>query len=716
MVERTAAVTPSPVSTSLFTLEGTIPPRKTPLAYRAGLALSAMAMVLLPVVYIGLIGATGYGVYAYARAAAVIFEGSGGGLWRLIIYVGPIVAGVIVIAFMIKPLFAASARPQAPATLDLNQQPQLRALIAAVCAKVGAPMPVRVDVDCDVNASAQLRRGLLSLGRKDLVLTIGLPLVAGLNARQLAGVLAHEFGHFAQGAGMAFTYVIRWVNNWFARVVFERDTWDEALAAWSRELDFRVGVIFWIARGAVWVSRKILHGLMLVGHAIACLQLRQMEYDADYYETQVAGSDAFVETSRELTRLGLGGRVALGELADLWRDRRLVDDFPGFVLRRRIHLAREIDAKVAEHENAPTRWFDTHPSNRDREAHARGLNLPGLFQGDAPASALFHQFGELCREATTHYYREALELEYEPNAILETAAAARGGDEAAEGREALRRSLGSALNLNRPVLWTEADFKVPIPSPDPAALHAELARVRSAIGAPADAAQAADQAFNERRAKWVQARVAREMLLQKLPINPASFDLPSPIPTEVDAHVAKLDRAYQDVPPVLATYDQAVHRWVALVVAITRFHRESLPETLVADVEAAARWLIDFRPWLRAFPQWESEYSFFEFAVQFERALDEHRNYRLLGEHVEKMRAVASNAPSLVEGLGWPLAPAHAPRSVAAQFSRTIEGLPPAQHLVIVLKMTGELYFRAVGRLAARGEELERILAASELA
>jgi Zn-dependent protease with chaperone function len=37
-----------------------------------------------------------------------------------------------------------------------------------------------------------------------LVLVIGLPLAAGMSMRQVAGVLAHEFGHFAQGAGMRF--------------------------------------------------------------------------------------------------------------------------------------------------------------------------------------------------------------------------------------------------------------------------------------------------------------------------------------------------------------------------------------------------------------------------------------------------------------------------------------------------------------------------------
>ena len=95
-----------------------------------------------------------------------------------------------------------------------------------VCSSVGAPTPSRIEVDCEVNASARLASGPLTPSR-DLVLTIGLPLVTGLDLKQFAGVLAHEFGHFSQGAGMRLSYLIRSINMWFARVVYERDEWDE---------------------------------------------------------------------------------------------------------------------------------------------------------------------------------------------------------------------------------------------------------------------------------------------------------------------------------------------------------------------------------------------------------------------------------------------------------------------------------------------------------
>src|SRR4030095_4274354 len=105
-------------------------------------------------------------------------------------------------------------------------------------------------------------------------LTIGLPLVTGLDMRQFCGVLAHEFGHFAQGAGMRLTYIIRYINFWFARVVYERDEWDVRLDQAAKESDFRIGIVLQTARGCVWLTRRILWALMHAGHAISCFMLR----------------------------------------------------------------------------------------------------------------------------------------------------------------------------------------------------------------------------------------------------------------------------------------------------------------------------------------------------------------------------------------------------------------------------------------------------------
>lgn len=292
------------------TFEHPTPPR----LYQAGLGIAALAMILLPVIYLAVIAAAGWLVCLQATQGLYF----GSGLWAVISYLTPIVAGSIVVFFMLKPLLARPARQPDPRVLEPAEEPLLHMFVERICDLVGSPKPREIRVDCQVNASAAFRRGLSSLGGKDLVLTIGLPLAAGLRADQLAGVLAHEFGHFSQSVGMRLSYLVRSISAWFHRVVYERDEWDMRLERWARDADWRVVIALHAARFGVWISRKILHGLMMAGLGVSSFLLRQMEFDADLYETRLAGSKTFAETSLEIELLGTAQRQALSEIADLW--------------------------------------------------------------------------------------------------------------------------------------------------------------------------------------------------------------------------------------------------------------------------------------------------------------------------------------------------------------------------------------------------------------
>ena len=332
-------------SSPLDAFHGDIVPSKIGLLYQAGLAVVAFAMVLLPAIYIGLIAFTAWAVFYHLTNNTGILEGGSGrgSVVLLILYLGPAVAGAILVAFMVKPFFAKQAKGPDPLTLDPSHEPLLFSFVAKICQLVGAPVPSRIAVDCQVNASASLRHGLLS---KDLVLTIGLPLASGLNMRQFAGVLAHEFGHFAQGAGMRLTYIIRKINFWFARVVYERDAWDVQLDHAAKNSDFRIGIVLHTARGCVWLTRRILWALMMAGHAISCFMLRQMEYDADSYEAKVAGSDAFESTASQLQVLNVAAQCAYGDVRQAWTSSRLPENLPLLINHRAGSLPADVQEKL----------------------------------------------------------------------------------------------------------------------------------------------------------------------------------------------------------------------------------------------------------------------------------------------------------------------------------------------------------------------------------
>jgi tetratricopeptide (TPR) repeat protein len=368
------------------------------------------------------------------------------------VYLAPIVAGGILVLFMVKPLFARPSVDTRIRSLTPQSDPLLFAFVARVCEAVGAPAPRRIDADFQVNASASFRRGMLSMLGNDLVLTIGLPLAAGLDLRQFAGVLAHEFGHFTQGAGMRLTYFIRAISMWFTRVVYQRDQWDERLEAWARGLDIRVSFILHLARLCVWITRRILWVLMVVGHAVSGFMLRQMELDADRHQVRLVGSDAFEPTFRKITLLDVATEGAHMDLGEWYKEGRLGDNLPRLIVANLEQIPEElVDKILAGEARRKTGWFDSHPASKDRLANALREAAPGVFHLEIPAATLFSDFEGLCRNVTWDFYRGVFGPQFQPSDMHPVAdLLSRQGRQVAAVK-ALARYFQGQFNVLRPI-------------------------------------------------------------------------------------------------------------------------------------------------------------------------------------------------------------------------------------------------------------------------
>ena len=368
----------------------------------------AMVMLLLPLIYFGLIVLLGVGTWQYGTAGFdYMAKNPPRGRSAIpFLVIAPLFAAVVVMIFMVKPFFARPAKKAKLRSLDPSEEPQLFAYVEKLCKSVHAPVPKRIDIDTNVNASASLRLGWLSIIRpNDLVLTIGMPLVGGLSLREFSGVLAHEFGHFSQGLGMRLSYVVRSINFWFARIVYERDAWDQRLASWSSAIDFRIGSFLYIARLGVWLTRRILWLFMMMGNAISSLLMRQMEFDADMHEIRFAGSKAFASTSRQMRRLGLAHQQVFNELGEFLLNAKLVNDIPRLVeLKRDKHDPETIALLFKMEQEEKGHWYDTHPLDRRRIAAAEALDFGGKIQIEVPARVLFRNYDLHCKNVTRDFY------------------------------------------------------------------------------------------------------------------------------------------------------------------------------------------------------------------------------------------------------------------------------------------------------------------------
>ena len=381
-----------PQAEILASFSGQIEPVRVSWTYSFAILLVALVMVLLPLIYLVLIALVACGMYYHAIYNVGILTVRSGLrvlVLLLLLYLAPLVAGAIMIFFMFKPLLARPEKIDRRRSLSRQGEPLLFAFVERICELVGAPVPRRIDVNCELNASASFRRDWLSLlVPADLVVTIGMPLAAGLSTRQFAGALAHEFGHFTQGAGMRLTYIVRSISGWLTRVVYQRDVWDARLEYWAENTDWRIALLLHVAQWCVWFTRRVLWVLMIIGHGVAGFMLRQMEFDADRFCARLVGSETFEATCRRLAVLGVATKGALADLGDFHRQGRLGDNLPKLILANLTQIPRDVYAKInGMIDRSKTRWFDTHPAEHARIASARREDSAGIFHYDASATA-----------------------------------------------------------------------------------------------------------------------------------------------------------------------------------------------------------------------------------------------------------------------------------------------------------------------------------------
>lgn len=398
-------------------MEGVVSRPQISIFYQVGLLAVAVFMVLLPLAYLAFAALAAYCVYWYAIHGQALFTSFVGGfqilVLKVVFYVGPLVGGTVAVFFMLKPILARPRKSAQAVELNPSQNPRLYQFIAHLTDLLRVPMPKRIFLDCELNASAGLRRGWLSIFGSDLVLNLGLPLVAGLNTRQFAAVVSHELGHCTQSFAMRVEYVINKIDGWFYRVVYERDSWDESFENWANSVaDWRINLIVACAGFAIWLSRKALALLMQIGHAASCFLSRQMEFHADACATAVAGSAGLESLLIRLRERAVIQRFAYDGLDQIWRKQhQLPDSLPEYLdqLEQRLPAGFHEQARLTLL-NETSGWFASHPTSAKRIQQARQQAVNGIFALEKPARLLFKDFPCTARRVTSQHYRQNLRL------------------------------------------------------------------------------------------------------------------------------------------------------------------------------------------------------------------------------------------------------------------------------------------------------------------
>ena len=432
-------------------------PLTVSMVYKVGLVIVAFVLVLLLLFYVTLVGsclAAGVGLTLRALDQDGVREPIAYGIGGALCF--------IVFLFMIKPfLIIFRPRPE-PFVVTADDEPGLFAFVERICAVLQAPMPSRICLTTEVNASVTCRHGLLSLFRNDFVLSIGLPLVHGLDLRELAGVIAHESGHFAQATGRRVSYIVITLSNWFWRVVYDRDNFDLTLREWSRNVRILMP-LFIIVFFFIGLPRLILRCLMYIGYLVGCFFIRQMEYDADRYEALISGSKRFETTKWRIALLGAAYDQSIAGLDQAFKDGRLGDNLPTLVATNEKLLKVDDRKRIrnAIYQPKPDQYgrtfadlldvlFNTQPSDLRRIKSVRKIAAEGLFHLDAPSTVLFNDLASHGREVTTKYYRFVLKKRFKRAKIVDSEQIVRQLEEIIDAGDALDRCFQYAVSFYHP--------------------------------------------------------------------------------------------------------------------------------------------------------------------------------------------------------------------------------------------------------------------------
>ena len=231
----------------------------------------------------------------------------------LIFGLGMIGAGVSVIIFLVKFIFAVSKDENSQRIEVLEaEQPRLFAFIRELTTATGTRFPKKIYFSPDVNACVFYNSNFWSMFlpiRKNL--EIGLGLVNSINVSEFKAVMAHEFGHFSQRSMKlgSFTYN---VNRVIHNMLYENKGYANFLNAWGK---LHWGTALFarltarIAQGIQWILRGM-YGFINKNYMSLS---REMEFHADAVSAGVSGGNNLVSALSRIEIAGSCYNTALSE-------------------------------------------------------------------------------------------------------------------------------------------------------------------------------------------------------------------------------------------------------------------------------------------------------------------------------------------------------------------------------------------------------------------
>ncbi|XAM00475.1 M48 family metalloprotease [Phycisphaeraceae bacterium D3-23] len=547
------------------TLHGRLPDLRPPMMFRVAAGVSALVVLGVAVAYLALVCGMVWMALEYLISHIRLMT-SGTPMLSVVFYLVFAVVALVLVLFLIKPVFRLGESDLAPRELSRSEQPELYRFVEGMCDALKTPRPHKIQVVIDANASASLHGICWGIFSRKPVLTLGLTLVSGVEVHRLTGIIAHELAHFSQHGGMRFMRIVNSVNQWFARMVYERDAFDlKLLQLASIPI---LGLPFRVATWAVGLGRIVLWFFMLLAHASSGIISRRGEYDADRVMAAVVGSDNVPQTISRVGLLDVAMNTTRGDLNHSLREHRLADSIPALAVARANSITPERKDQVLRLMRLDkTRWYDTHPSLAHRTRAARKLDYPALFTDGAPADQLIAGIDTIAREQTHDVYKLVLGDDLKQMKIIPTDVLVEEIDTMERSGEALARFYQGRALINRPIL-PGPDATVPPAGFEDAAILQRAAR-DTMVDSAKDLHKELDKLV-ELDERLHASDLAARLVRAGFQIDPGVFMLRDARPQAIAQAHAETQRQYDETAQRVAAYESTIEQRVTTAARLLR--------------------------------------------------------------------------------------------------------------------------------------------------
>lgn len=219
----------------------------------------------------------------------------------LVLGAGLALMGSLVLIFLFTFIFKKQKRDLSHLIeIHYEDEPKLFNLINEIVEEVQTSSPKKVYLSGDVNASVFYDSTFWSMFfpiKKNL--EVGLGLINSCTVNELKATIAHELGHFSQRSMKIGSYVYN-VNQIIYNLLFDNSSFEKLTRKFENfnsYITLFVAFAVKIIEGIQWIL-KLVYKIMNLSYAGLS---RQMEFHADEFSANVAGSDSAVNLLKRLS-------------------------------------------------------------------------------------------------------------------------------------------------------------------------------------------------------------------------------------------------------------------------------------------------------------------------------------------------------------------------------------------------------------------------------